>query len=208
MQDAQQAAYDGPKARVAVSHFSGQAIQEYGRAGRSLSDMLATALFNTNRFIVVEREKIGEVLAEQDLGTSGRVSKKTRARSGDIEGAELMVTGSVTEFEPGASGANGGLGLPSIISSLTGGIKKSHIAIDMRVIDARTSRLVAAITVEGSATDVGGAIDGVVPVGSVALPASFGGWSNTPMEGAIRTCIQKAVDSIVERTPRTYYHFK
>jgi len=57
---AQMESYNGPKARVAVADFedkmssSGQYKGEYGRG---MSDMLTTALFQSNRYIVLEREK-------------------------------------------------------------------------------------------------------------------------------------------------------
>jgi uncharacterized protein YgiM (DUF1202 family) len=81
------------------------------------------------------------------------------------------------------------------------------MAIDVRVIDTRTSRIVAATSVEGSAADISGlgALGG--NVGGEALGGALGGWSNTPTEKALRICIQESVKFIVSRTPAKYYHF-
>ena len=75
-----------------------------------MADMLSTAFFNSNRFIVLERETLKDILAEQDLGASGRVEKETAAPIGEMEGTELLVTGTVTGFEPWSAGRGGVIG--------------------------------------------------------------------------------------------------
>jgi curli biogenesis system outer membrane secretion channel CsgG len=208
--EAQSVAYNGPKARIAVSRFKDKTGKGWwtGRIGDGMADQLITALFNTNRFIVLERQTLNDVIGEQDLGASGRIKQETAAAIGEIEGAELLVVGAVTEFEGAASGAGGGLGGigKGILGGIMGGFKKAHMAIDLRIIDARTSRIVAATSVEGEATDVnlGGLVAGWG--GSGALAGGLGGWKNTPTEKALRICIKKGVEFIVSKTPQTYYH--
>ena len=75
IQQAQQEAYNGPKKRIAVKAFEVKAARGSREIGRGMSDMLADSLFSTNRFIVLEREHINEVIEEQDFGASGRVKK-------------------------------------------------------------------------------------------------------------------------------------
>ncbi len=207
MQQAQQEAYNGPKARVAVSRFTDRTAKGWwtGEIGDGMAEMMATALFHSNRFIVLERQTLQDVLAEQDLGASGRISRETAPPLGQIEGAELLITGAVTEFEPGSSGIGGGIGggSSSIVGGILGGLRRSHIAIDIRVIDTRTSRLVAATSVEGSATDIGG----LAGLGGGRLGGGLGGWRNQPIEKALRIAIGKAVDFISSQTPAQYYHY-
>ncbi|MDY6882033.1 MAG: CsgG/HfaB family protein [Desulfatiglans sp.] len=207
--EAQAVAYDGPKARIAVARFTDKTGKGWytSRIGDGMADQLVTALFNTNRFIVLERQTLGDVLQEQDLGASGRVRQETAAAIGEIEGAELLIVAAVTEFEGRASGARGGIGGigGGILGAITGGFKKAHMAIDMRIVDAKTSRIVAATSVEGEATDVnlGGLLGGFG--GSGALVGGLGGWKNTPTEKALRICIKEAVNFIVSKTPPVYY---
>ncbi|MFH1152788.1 MAG: CsgG/HfaB family protein [Pseudomonadota bacterium] len=209
--EAQAESYNGPKARIAVSQFKDKTGSGWwtGAIGNGMADQLTTALFNSNRFIVLERETLGAVMSEQDLGASGRIQQQTAAPIGQIEGAELLVVGAVTEFSGNASGGGGGLGGigSGVFGAIAGGFKKSHMAIDLRIIDSRTSRVLAATSVEGEATDVnlGGALGGYG--GSGALAGALGGWKNTPTEKALRICIQKAVEFIISKTPQTYYHF-
>ncbi len=212
--EAQQEAYDGPKARIAVSQFKDKTGKGWwtGAIGDGMADMLSTALFHSNRYIVLERQQVSDVLREQDLGAAGRIKKGTEAPIGEIEGAELLITGAVTEFEGAASGGGGGIGgvggtAGRILGGIAGGIKKAHMAIDVRVIDTKTSRIVAATSVEGEATDfaLGGALAGAG--GGGALGGALGGWSKTPTEKALRVCIQEAVNFIASKTPATYYHY-
>jgi curli biogenesis system outer membrane secretion channel CsgG len=212
IEEAQQEAYDGPKARIAVSRFTDKTGKGWwtGAIGDGMADMLTTALFHTNRYIVLERQTLGDVLKEQDLGGAGRIKKGTEAPIGEIEGAELLITGAVTEFEGAQSGVGGGIGgiggtAGRILGGIAGGLRNAHMAIDMRVIDTKTSRVVAATSVEGKATDVnlGGVLAGAGSGG--ALGGALGGWSKTPTEKALRICIQEAVKFVVAKTPQTYY---
>lgn len=216
IEQAQAEPYNGPKARIAVGKFedktakggwSGGWLGMFGvgwpQIGEGMRDMLTTALFNTNRFIVLEREQLDEVLKEQDLGASGRVKKGTEAPVGEIYGADLIITAAVTEFEGSAKGVGGGTKVLGV--SVGGGFKKAHIAIDLRIIDAKTSQIVAATTVEGEATSFG--LGGATRIGG-SLPVALGGFAKTPLEKAIRVCIQEAVDYIVKMTPQDYYRHR
>jgi len=214
--EAQAERYDGPKARLAVGEFqdktakggwSGGWLGMFGlrfkQIGDGMRDMLTTSLFNTNRYIVLEREHLGAVMKEQDLATSGRIKKGTEAPTGEIYGADLIITAAVTEFEGAAKGVGGGTKVLGI--RVGGGVKRAHIAIDIRVIDAKTSQIVAATTVEGKASSF--ALGGFTNVGG-SLPVALGGFSKTPTEKAIRVCIQRAVEFLVTKTPVEYYRHK
>lgn len=213
--EAQAERYDGPKARLAVGQFLDKTarggvninwIGMYGLAwqeiGEGMRDMLTTALFNSNRYIVLEREQLNEVLAEQDLAAAGRVKEGTEAPTGEIYGADLIITASITEFSSGAKGLEGETEVLGI--RVGGGVKKAHIALDIRVIDAKTSQIVSAGSVVGDATNIG--MGGSTYVGS--LPISMKGFSRTPIEKAIRVCIQEAVNFVVSKTPKSYYRQK
>jgi len=199
----------GPKARVAVSRFEDRSAKgrSTGQIGDGMAEMLSNALFATNRFIVLERQAVGDVIREQDFGASGRVRTETGAPIGEIEGADLLIQGTITEFEPGSAGAGGGLRgiVPGpfgrTVGRIAAGIKTSHVAMIVKVIDAKTSRLLASEQVEGKATDIGGMTGGA----GGPLAGVFGGYSKTPMEKAIRISIEEAVRLIVVKTPPEYY---
>ncbi|MDH5650120.1 MAG: CsgG/HfaB family protein [Gammaproteobacteria bacterium] len=176
--------YNGPKKRIAVKAFDFKAARGHGKVGEGMSAMLADALFNSGRFIVLEREHVKDVIEEQDFGASGRVKKETAAAIGEIEGAELLIRGSVIQFEPNCRG-----GSLILLSA-----KTACVAINLRIVDAKTGRVVNATTVEGTSSQSG--------VGLIfatdSLPIGLGAWSRTPMEKALRNTIEAAVHHIAK----------
>ena len=209
--------YDGPKARIAVASFADKTKKGSGEIGTGLATMLTTALVNSNRFIVLERDVLSEVLSEQDLGASGRVSAGTAAPIGEIEGAELLVIGAVTAFKPDAMGIGGGiLGLGTLIGSAVlndrvhtpigaATYKESSITIDVRVVDAATSRVLFTTTIDAKGYDMGGGLIAEVGGGHSRLPLAFGGFQKTAAEAAVRKAISLAVVELARRTPTEYF---
>ena len=204
--------YEGPKARIAVANFKCQAAQCSGDIGEGVSDMLTTALFRSNRFIVLERgEGLDELKEELDLMDTGYIEEGKGAEKGLMEGADILLMGAITEFEPKASGVGGGIGGLHLGSGILGGVlggkEEAYIKADLRLVDVRRSRVINAATVEGQATSwkVGGL--GGALVGDVALGGALGGYKNTPMEKAVRDMLDAAVETISQRVPQEYYRY-
>ena len=201
--------YSGPKARIAVSEFEVKAAKANGEIGTGLREMLVTALMNTNRFRVLERQVLNAVMQEQELAASGAGAQGAGPKRGNIKTADLVITAAVTEFEPRASGGSAGIGGGGIVGGLLGGaiggaMNNSHMAMDIRIIDTSTSEILAATRVQGQATDIGGGIMAGF-MGSWGLGAGLSGYANTPMEKAIRVCIIEAVKYIAQATPPEYF---
>jgi curli biogenesis system outer membrane secretion channel CsgG len=236
--ETQAEAYNGPKARIAV----GRIIDKTGGADKKTSisyqlgvlrrksssfesvdaenitggirDLLTTALFQSDRFIVLEREAISDVLVEQEFSASGRVGEQSRIPTGQIEGAELLVVGALTAFDAGAAG---GVAFPLPIPLNHGRdaaildleYRKGYVAMDLRVIDVRTGRIVSTVSVDGTARKFGAGVSGIVGTrhgGAVRLPVLLSGFANTPVEKAISEMVDAAVTNIVEKTPPVYFH--
>jgi len=205
--------YNGPKARVAIADFDVKAAKATGEIGSGLREMLVTALVNSNRFSVLERQQLGALMQEQELGASGVAQQGAGgAQRGKIKTADLIVTAAVTEFEPAASGGSAGIGGGGgVASGVLGGLlgaamNKSHMAMDIRIVDASTSEVLASTRVQGQASDVaGGFMAGFM--GSWALGGGLGAYANTPMEKAVRICIIEAVRYIAQVIPANYYKY-
>ena len=88
---AQAEPYNGVKQRIAIEPFEYRAADKGAGVGAGMADMLTDSLFNTNKFIVVERDRLGAITAEQDLGATGRFKQDTVAPIGQLEGARLDV---------------------------------------------------------------------------------------------------------------------
>jgi curli biogenesis system outer membrane secretion channel CsgG len=204
--------YSGPKARVAVADFEVKAAKATGEIGSGLREMLVTALVNSNRFSVVERQELSAVMQEQELAASGAAQSGTGPQRGKIKTADLIVTAAVTEFEPQASGGRAGVGGGGGVGSgvlgglLGAALNKAHMALDIRIVDTSTSEVLAATRVQGQASDIAGGIMAGF-FGSWGLGAGLSGYANTPMEKAIRICIIEAVRYISQTIPANYYKY-
>ncbi|MDD4908893.1 MAG: CsgG/HfaB family protein [Candidatus Omnitrophica bacterium] len=204
--------YSGPKARIAVADFDVKAAKANGEIGSGLREMLITALMNSNRFSVLERQALAAIMQEQELSASGAVQQGAQVQRGQLKAADLIVTAAVTEFEPNASGGSAGVGGGGGVGSgLLGGLlgaalNKAHMAMDIRIIDTATSEVLSATRVQGEASDIaGGFMMGFM--GSWGLGAGLGAYANTPMEKAIRICIIEAVRYISQTIPANYYKY-
>jgi curli biogenesis system outer membrane secretion channel CsgG len=202
--------YNGPKARIAVQRFDVRAAKANGEIGDGLRDMLATALVQSNHFSVVERQELSSLMQEQELSASGAIEKSTRAKRGALKGADLIITGAVTEFEGHASGGGGGL-LGGMIGGVVGGLgaamNKAHIGVDLRIVDTSTGEVIAAKKIVGEANDasLGTLLGGFG--GGYFGGAGLGMYKNTPMEKAVRICIDEAVKYLIAAIPQQYYKY-
>ncbi len=204
--------YQGPKARIAVASFRCKASKCYEGIGDGLADMLTTALFQTGKFIVLERGEGLEALKEElNLSNSEYVEKGKGAKKGLMEGADILVIGAITAFEPNASGVKGGIGGGPLKVPFLGGVfgkkKEAYIAADIRLVDVRTGRIINATKVEGKASSwgIGGGAGTII--GSVALGGALGVYKNTPMEKAVRVMLENAVNSISQMVPENYFRY-
>ncbi len=191
------APYTGLKKRIAVAAFEEKVPHRWWvedwKVGTGMSDMLATALVNTGRFIVVERERLQDVIKEQDLVASGRISKETGAKTGRIIGAQIMVYGAVTEFEAGERGGGFAFGYKGIGIGVGG--KKAHVGIDLKVYDTTTSQVLASKRAVGNASSSGFTLGGY----KSGVPFGIGSFHKTPIGKACREAIEEAVNFICAR---------
>jgi curli biogenesis system outer membrane secretion channel CsgG len=204
--------YQGPKARIAVAGFDMKAAKGYGDIGTGMSDMLVDSLFKTNRFIVLERgEGLTGIEKELSLTESGYTEKGKAAKKGSMEGADILITGAITAFEPnaeGAAGGGGGIILPlPIIGAVAVKRNQAYIAATIRLVDVRTGRVINACRVEGKASQfkIGGF--GGVGLGSVILAGALSQYKNTPMEKAVMVMLDNGISEIVKSVPDDYYRY-
>ena len=208
--------YSGKKARIGVANFRWGAGQGSSvttitdSSGRTITvdhqgcmvglrDMLATALHNSGRFQLLERSEISAIKSEMALTEDGYAAGG--AKRGKIKGADLLITVTITGWEPNASGIGGRVRLPGPFRSNVGvGVKTAIVVLDVRIFDTRTSEVLAAQEVRGHARDFG-----VVTGASFPLSGGLGIYSKTPMEKAIRLCIVEAVNYIASSVPSRYY---
>ena len=90
--------YHGTKKIVAVLEFGNATDYGADQFGRLASDMMIAALSRSERFLLVERDRLNQVLKEQALGRTGALDPGTCAKVGQILGAQYLIMGTVSEF--------------------------------------------------------------------------------------------------------------
>jgi curli biogenesis system outer membrane secretion channel CsgG len=213
-----------PRFRVAVMDLSGSALRMqtaqvaapapgggYGQTtqtvisipppaefARSLTEALATSLVATSHFIVLERQALAQVQQEQDLGASGRVNKETAAEVGKLMGAQVLITGDITEFAFKRSAIGGKM--TNVLKGVTAGVERvsATVSIDLRLIDAVTGEVIASIKGTGDAAQQGVTADLTKEEKSYDASASL----STPLGKASREAIQKSIAGIVTSIPK------
>jgi len=175
---------------VAVTEFRNESGAAWwrGGVGWELAGMLTNELASTGDFKVVERNKIEDVLSEQNLAASGRVAPGTGARIGKLTGAQYLITGTVSAYEEETSSTGGGISFGGV--SLGGKSERAYLAIDLRVINATTGEVDFVRTIEGNAKGGGMSIG--------LYRGGFGGAlsqeNKTPAGKAIRAALVEATD--------------
>lgn len=134
-----------PKKRVAVFTFEDKTDKSWRwwdnkTPGDGMADMLTTELVKSGKYTVIERQEISQIMQEQNLGMTGRVTEQSAAQIGKLLGVELAVVGAVTEFG-GTKGETGGR-----IKGFGIGVKsqKATVAVDVRFVNTNTGEILAA----------------------------------------------------------------
>jgi curli biogenesis system outer membrane secretion channel CsgG len=134
---------------------------------------------------LTQRAAIGQGLADMlsdALSNSGRFQPQAAAPTGQPGDAQLLIGGSIVAFDPACAG-----GSQIIVFG-----NQACVTVNIRVVDAATGKLLKALTVDGTSAGSGGGM--TFTRGN--LPVSLGVYSKTPMEQAIRNCIEKAAHAI------------
>ena len=117
--------------------------------------MLETAVVKSRKMRVFERGRLDAVLAEQQLGQMGLT--RSGGKVGGLTGLDYLVYGTITKFGAQKTGfqfSNTGLFGGRLGQALGSGLSDSsatiHMAVDLKVTDVSSGRIVMADSVEGS----------------------------------------------------------
>lgn len=198
---------DGLKAMVALGGFQVKAAGASEAIGDGLREMLISALHQSGYFVVVERADLRGLRVEQDLARSAtELPGVATAQAMDI--ADIMVFGAITEFEPAAGGSSFMTPMMGMPLAMGAQIKWSQMALDLRVVDVRTARVLGAQRIPGIARSAQGTIAGALPIGPISVPAGLSVYRNTPMEWAVRDCLRKSTYFVVNSIDEDYFRHR
>ena len=175
------------KKRVAVINFEDRS--GYGHnIGQGVADMLVTSLVESEKFSVIERAELDEILKEQGMGQTGLVTPQSAAKVGQLLGVQRIITGSITEFGSKQSKVGGGIGGFNLGVSTT----TARVVVDLRIINVNTGEIIMAKSAEGEDSSTG--LDNV-GVDDIDFHNSST-WDNTQLGIASRESINECVEYI------------
>lgn len=211
-------AQQGPKLRVAVMDGAWdpglfEATGTFGAAGYSynqslenyaqgLTEMMVAELLESDRFVVVERQAIADVLAEQELQYSGAVNPETAVQAGRIVGAQFFIRPVITTFSYGEKGRGGEIGVTVPVDvPVAGGIRigggkktvQARLVIDSRIYDVQTSQITTSVQGEGSVERS----SSHVALDTDVLDVGTEGFESTPLGEATRAAVEQVVANIL-----------
>jgi TolB-like protein len=145
-------AQEAPRPTVAVMYFTNSALMgnaDYQPLSKGMAELLITELSRNRNIRVVERDRLQELLAEQNLSSGDRVDKETAVRMGKILGAGHMLMGTFV-IDP-----------------------RENMRIDVRAVNTETSEIEYVESIEGKASKLLSMVSelGTKVNGGLKLPA-------------------------------------
>ena len=176
--------------------------------GKGIADLLVTKLVQGGQYSVIERKQLDKIMAEQNLGASGRVDEATAARIGKILGVDALIMGSIHSFgrDDKSKGGGGGVNVPVPIF---GGVKigskkaKAQVGINFRMVATDTAEIFSAGDArgeskrEGASIQATGGVKGVYTDGAIGMNSS--NFAETIIGEAIYDCVNKLAAQLEQK---------
>lgn len=170
-----------PRLRVAVESFDNHSRLKVKGLGKDASDILISDLSSDARFSLVERQKLSQVFEEQKLGLTGAVDQKTAVKTGKIVGANVLITGAITD-----------LSISDVGSDYLIAEKKTQTAsarVDVRAVDAETGKIIYSGGGKGTARFSSGDLLGL---------GTQAGYQERLGSKALRKAVKSFADQLIE----------
>ncbi len=174
--------FSGPKRRIGVVDFENKSAYGQGRLGTAASDILITELVKSGKFIVVDRDKLDKVMAEQKLQSQGMTDPQTAVKLGKLLGLEAIVTGSVSQFGVKKEGSD------YLITQSKRQV--ADVTVDIRLIDVQSGQVILADSGKGMAKSSKGSFLGM---------GTKGGYDETLEGEALRAALVQFVTNIASQ---------
>jgi curli biogenesis system outer membrane secretion channel CsgG len=201
------------KQRLAVIYFQDKTGGGKKRSAAA-ADQMTTLMVKTRRFQVIERERLQDVLKEQDM--EGIVNPDQMARTGEVLGADLLCYGSVTDFEVKKTKTQRGGGVLRGVGKIVGAphvgvldvdFKSSkldfHIGLDVRIVQSTSGEVLFADSADMRRTETA---DGM-GLNLVGLSVSSQGdiqINNENQGRLLRLALDSVVKKLIPEIDQTY----
>lgn len=174
--------YRGPKMRIGIVKFLNKTPSKTFGIGESATDMLATILGKTNRFIVIASQDMEDIANQQAFSASGMVNPATAARMGQVLGLNAIITGAITAYSEAEEGKD--------FAVYQSKKQIARVTVDYRVVDLETGVQLLADSGAGVYEKSTGAVLGM---------GSKSSYDTDLRDGALRDALVKATLNIVKR---------
>ncbi|MDC3323200.1 CsgG/HfaB family protein [Gammaproteobacteria bacterium] len=124
----------------------GEITSSVGGNPVSFQTMLETAISQTNKFELMERSRMDDVLGEQALSAGGLT--QGNGQIGGLSGVDYLVYGSITKLGTKSDAVAFG--------GMAAGGQKAEMSVDIRVVDSSTGAIRISKTVQKQASSGGG----------------------------------------------------
>lgn len=181
------------KPTIAVMKFENRAPFPLGwDLGSGMRDVLVDRLVATNRYHVIERPELGQVVNELKLQNSGLTREQNKAAGGRLKNCNYLIKGTITDFGHVSSVAGGLQWWEKM--SLWGGSNRAVIGMTLYVVDVESGQIIASESIEESV------LAGDMAVKAQYQNVGFGGtvFYRTPLGRATANVIDKAVGRVTD----------
>ena len=168
----------GPKKKIAVANFSNSTPYGQRRLGKNISSILMAELSSTNRFILIERTNMEDVVEEIKLSMSGLTENTVDELQ--LTGADYLVFGDVTKFAVNTEGKS------TLVSKKK--IQKAEVSVDLRMVNVSTGQIVLSETGTGAASK---------EMKQVLGQGGSGSYDEALEQDAFRSAVVSLVDKVV-----------
>ena len=180
--------------RIGSVDLSAEGEEFFRELGSGVADIFIAEAYESQQFRITERAEIDKILFEQDLAQSGRVNPSTAAAIGRIEGAELLVLGSVSEFGVQTTGGGGR------VLGVFGGAAETvtaRVGVDIRLVDTDTAEIMAI----GRGLSLGSQRNVSIDLANVMTNLRVGRTGTTIVDYAVRNAIREAIEHAARSLP-------
>ncbi len=178
-----------------------------GVASHAATDMFKTALVQSGQFRVVERARVNEgVIREKQLQQQGLATGA--AGQSPLRGAQYIFEGALSEANASELQRSGNVSVAGM--QVGAGSNADSLAIDVRIVDARSGDVVDAITVRKRIKADNASVSGLGNLLNTALAQAGRASPYTPdvnvqqqrregADAALRAAINQAVSDLAQR---------
>jgi curli biogenesis system outer membrane secretion channel CsgG len=185
---------------IAILDFENKARFPYRwNLGQGIRDRLVDELVNSQRYTVLNRADIQDVMRELDMQNSPKFRKEGRLDKGRLKNVKYLIKGAVTDFSHvsggGIRGFAGKIGIG-------GGGETAVVSVTLYVTDVETGEVVVSRSFSGKAW--AGSVDLSATYKNVSFGASS--FSRTPLGEATAEVIKKCIKSISQAIVREKWY--